>query len=79
MQRVILRGLVLLFGWPASVPCKLLMIKMYAPMLAAHIESAGHRLESRYKRASSSNDGCGIPSFQVGSRNSSRLPVGSKK
>ena len=32
-----------------------------------------------YAPANSSNDGSGMPSVQVGSRNSSRLPLGSKK
>lgn len=32
-----------------------------------------------YERASSSKVGSGMPAFQVGSRSSSRLPLGSKK
>lgn len=32
-----------------------------------------------YERANSSKVGSGMPAFQVGSRNSNRLPLGSKK
>ena len=44
-----------------------------------HRSFAGGNSASAQERASSSNEGSGIPGFQVGSRNSSRLPVGSKK